>query len=117
MGGILPQEEYEIIEGLTRGTVSLLVYKGCLSARGTCTAQITNIAQYCGIQVTPQQIDIYYALRRKRPSSGEVQKSPDFRTRPTGRISDQDLVGQVILATEGNSNNFQTLTRKYSRVG
>lgn len=63
-------------------------------------AQITGIAQYCGIEVTPLQIRTYTSLRRQDPPICK---------------SDQEVVVLALTAT-GEVDKVAAVTEKYPNI-
>lgn len=113
---MLPYEEYKRLNGLLAQTdyneVSTLITKReKIPPVSPSFLQITNITSRCGIQVTTEQIIMYDVLRGRISPSDETDI-------PACRMCDQELVREVLRATEGNGDGskYQKITQKYPNI-
>jgi hypothetical protein len=109
-GGLFTEADYRLIGEVINGK-SLLDYK----IRPSETAQITDYASLCGIQVTPFEIHIYNILSIKMPTEEEIQKPDGSHFVPVWKMPDQELVRQIFLA-EGKREEYQIITSKYPNI-
>jgi hypothetical protein len=95
--------------GVIRKTID---NKNNLSPRNREILQIDHIASCCGIEVTNIEKLLYRVLRKKMsPLAHEEQTSI-----LTWTLSDQALVREVILITEGKGERYQSLTDTYPNI-
>lgn len=111
-GGLFTNADYGVIDG----TVNPSDDKKSLLQINAEIGQITHIAAFCGIQVSEQQKHIYVVLGCKFPPLGAKQKPEDPRAVSICQMSDQELVRQIILATEGKGEKYQIITNTYPNI-
>jgi hypothetical protein len=98
------------------------------------TNLIKGIASCCSIDISPRQIIAFNLLRTKMPPTDGIargigapqtmgrgdfvrshhKESPDARD--VWKMSDQELVRQVVLATEGTGSKYKAITDRYPNI-
>jgi len=80
------------------------------------TFQVNVIADHCNIEITPDEMHAYSVMRKIMPTDGGNREYKNGNTTPVWKMSDQELLRQIVLATEGPEDKYQTITKKYPNI-
>jgi len=106
LGGCFTPEDYQLVKDI----ISL---EKVALPESPHTKEMEWISSNCSIQVTPQEKLIYYFLRTKMPYEGNSLASD---TVAVYTMSDQFLMREIFLVTDGTGEKFKLFTKRFPNI-